>query len=97
VLRTTSAARRPSSVVTGADLTGPAVQEAIVSLRHLAASTPGLGEPVTTVLLGHGKVLVVSVPLAGSGSDGKSMRRSPHCETGHCQRASGRFTESTTR
>ncbi|HET7014081.1 MAG TPA: MMPL family transporter [Streptosporangiaceae bacterium] len=61
-------------VVTGNDLTGPAVQHAVVSLRHLAATTPGLGEPVTTAFLGHGQVLVVSVPLAGSGTDTKSYR-----------------------
>ena len=61
-------------VVTGLDLTGPAVRDAVVSLRHLAASTPGLGGPITTSLLGHGQVLVVSVPLAGSGTDAQSNK-----------------------
>jgi RND superfamily putative drug exporter len=59
-------------VVTGRDLTGPAVQHAVAALQGRAATSPALREPVTTTLLGHGQVLVVSVPLAGGGTDATS-------------------------
>jgi RND superfamily putative drug exporter len=56
-------------VVTGQDLSGPAVRHAVAAIARQAATSPALGEPVTTSLLGHGQVLVVSVPLAGAGTD----------------------------
>jgi putative drug exporter of the RND superfamily len=59
-------------VVTGQNLTGPAVRHAITALQGRAATSSALGEPVTTQLLGHGQVLVVNVPLAGSGIDATS-------------------------
>ena len=59
-------------VVTGRDLTGPAVQHAVAALQGRAATSPALREPVTTTLLGHGQVLVVSVPLAVGGTDATS-------------------------
>jgi putative drug exporter of the RND superfamily len=59
-------------VVTGHDLSGPAVRHAITALQGRAATSPALREPVTTELLGHGQVLVVNVPLAGSGIDATS-------------------------
>jgi RND superfamily putative drug exporter len=59
-------------VVTGQDLSGPAVRHAVAALQGRAAASTALREPVTTALLGHGKVLVVSVPLAGSGTDARS-------------------------
>ena len=61
-------------VVTGHDLTGPAVRHAVAALQRRAATNPALREPVTTTLLGHGQVLVVSVPLAGGGTDATSTR-----------------------
>jgi RND superfamily putative drug exporter len=59
-------------VVTGHDLSGPAVRHAITALQGRAATSPALREPVTTQLLGHGHVLVINVPLAGSGIDATS-------------------------
>src|SRR5215469_13373990 len=51
-------------VVTGRDLSGPAVRHAVTALREQAATSAAFREPVTATLLGHGHVLVVSVPLA---------------------------------
>ena len=59
-------------VVTGHDLSGPAVRHAVAAIAERAATSPALREPVTTSLLGHGQVLVVSVPLAGAGTDTQS-------------------------
>ena len=59
-------------VVTGRDVSGPAVRSAVFVLQHLAATSPALRQPVTTTLLGHGQVLLVSVPLAGTGTDATS-------------------------
>ena len=61
-------------VVTGHNLTGPAVRHAITALRGQAAAGTLLREPVTTALLDHGQVMVVSVPLAGGGTDATSNR-----------------------
>ncbi len=62
-------------VVTGEDLTGPQVTRAISALHAQAAASHGaIREPITTALLGHRQVLVVSVPLAGSGTDPASNR-----------------------
>src|SRR5580693_7017619 len=56
-------------VVTGHDLTGPAVRHAVAAVAGRAATSAALREPVTSTLLGHGQVLVVSVGLAGGGTD----------------------------
>jgi RND superfamily putative drug exporter len=61
-------------VVTGDNLTGPAVRHAITALQGRAATSTLLRDPVTTALLGHGQVMVVSVPLAGGGTDATSNR-----------------------
>jgi putative drug exporter of the RND superfamily len=61
-------------VVTGQDLSGPAVRHAVGALQGRAAASTALREPVTATLLGHGQVLVVSVPLAGGGTDATSNR-----------------------
>src|SRR5499427_663781 len=61
-------------VVTGNNLTGPAVRHAITALQGRAATSTLLRQPVTTALLGHDQVLVVSVPLAGGGTDATSNR-----------------------
>ena len=61
-------------VVTGGNLTGPAVRHAITALQGQAAASTLLRDPVTTALLGHGQVMVVSVPLAGGGTDATSNR-----------------------
>ena len=59
-------------VVTGHDLSGPQVRQAVAALQGRAATSPELREPVTTDLMGGGRVLMVSVPLAGGGTDAKS-------------------------
>jgi RND superfamily putative drug exporter len=61
-------------VVTGDNLTGPAVRHAITALQGRAATSTLLRQPVTTALLGHDQVMVVSVPLAGGGTDATSNR-----------------------
>jgi putative drug exporter of the RND superfamily len=65
-------------VVTGDDLSGPRVSDAITALRAQAAASHGaLREPITTALLGadqppRDQVLVISVPLAGHVTDATS-------------------------
>jgi RND superfamily putative drug exporter len=60
-------------VVTGNDLDGPAVGHAVAAMRTEAATTHGaIREPITTAMFGDGTVLVVSVPLAGGGTDSAS-------------------------
>jgi putative drug exporter of the RND superfamily len=59
-------------VVTGQGLDGAPVRQAISALQARAARGGPIREPVTSALLGHGSVLVVSVPLAGSGTDAAS-------------------------
>jgi RND superfamily putative drug exporter len=61
-------------VVTGEDLTGPGVRHAVTALQGRAATSTLLREPVTAALLDHGQVMVVSVPLAGGGTDATSNR-----------------------
>jgi RND superfamily putative drug exporter len=61
-------------VVTGDNLTGPAVRHAITALQGRAETSTLLRQPVTTALLGHDQVMVVSVPLAGGGTDATSNR-----------------------
>ncbi len=66
-------------VVSGQDVTGPKVLAAVDALRARAA-VKGAGEagggairePVTVTAVGGGRALVVSVPLAGNGSDSAS-------------------------
>jgi putative drug exporter of the RND superfamily len=61
-------------VVTGQGLDGAPVRQAISALQARAARGGPIREPVTSALLGHGTVLVVSVPLAGSGTNAASDR-----------------------
>jgi RND superfamily putative drug exporter len=61
-------------VVTGNDLSGPAVARAVAALQGRAATSPLLRQPVTAALFDHDRVLVVSVPLAGGGTDATSER-----------------------
>jgi putative drug exporter of the RND superfamily len=57
-------------VVTGRDLGGKQVSEAISALHGQVAATHGaIREPISTEMFGHDQVLIVSVPLAGSGTD----------------------------
>jgi RND superfamily putative drug exporter len=60
-------------VLTGSDLGGKQVSQAITALHREVAATHGaIREPITTAMFGHDQVLVVSVPLAGSGTDAVS-------------------------
>ena len=57
-------------VVTGQDLGGQQVSRAIAALHGQVAATHGaIREPITTEMFGNDQVLIVSVPLAGSGTD----------------------------
>jgi putative drug exporter of the RND superfamily len=60
-------------VVTGTDLGGSAVTDAVhaLSTRYAGADGP-LRLPVTTQMFGREQVLVVNVPLAGDGTDATS-------------------------
>jgi putative drug exporter of the RND superfamily len=60
-------------VVTGKDLSGQPVRQAVAALQGRAGTSGPLREPVTATLLGHGRVLVVSVPLAGDGTNRTSI------------------------
>ena len=54
----------------GADLGGKQVTRAIAALHGQVAGTHGaIREPISSAMFGHDQVLVVSVPLAGSGTD----------------------------
>ena len=54
----------------GADLGGKQVSQAIAALhREVAVSHGAIREPISTAMFGNNQVLVVSVPLAGSGTD----------------------------
>jgi RND superfamily putative drug exporter len=62
----------PAQVVVtarGAELTSPALRAALADLRTEAAP-----HPVTAAAVAHGRALIVSIPLAGSGTDAASMR-----------------------
>jgi putative drug exporter of the RND superfamily len=61
-------------VVTGQDLNSPQIRAAITALRSRAAASHGvLGQPITATLDDSGHVLVISVPLAGGGTDPVSV------------------------
>ena len=62
-------------VVTGQDLTGPAMRDAIAALQARAASAGPAGPihaPVTARPVADGRALILSVPLAGNGSNSVS-------------------------
>ena len=60
-------------VVTGHDLGGRQVSEAVAALHGQVTATHGaIREPISTAMFGHDQVLIVSVPLAGSGTNAAS-------------------------
>ncbi|MBV9384581.1 MAG: MMPL family transporter [Streptosporangiaceae bacterium] len=60
-------------VVTGQDLSSPRVAAAVSALHGEVAATHGaIREPISTTMLGNGQVLLISVPLAGAGTDAAS-------------------------
>jgi RND superfamily putative drug exporter len=60
-------------VVTGPDLTSPAVAHALAALERKASATGPIRTPVTAAFVAHGQGLIVNVPLAGNGSDNASV------------------------
>jgi putative drug exporter of the RND superfamily len=56
-------------VITGADLTGPAVRDAITALQARASARGPIREPVTASPVAGGQALIIDVPLAGNGED----------------------------
>src|SRR5579859_4800109 len=60
-------------VVTGQDLGGRQVGEAVAALHREVTLTRGaIREPIAAQMFGHDQVLIVSVPLAGAGTDATS-------------------------
>ncbi len=56
-------------VVTGGDVSGPAMRSKVAALQATASAHGVIHRPVTAQLVGHGRGMVISVPLAGDGSD----------------------------
>jgi putative drug exporter of the RND superfamily len=59
-------------VVTGQDLTGPAVRQAVTRLAADASPAGLIRTPVTASAIAGGRALVISVPLAGNGTNATS-------------------------
>jgi len=59
-------------VVTGRDLTSPAVRYALADLARSASARGAIRPPVTSGSVGDGRALVVNVPLAGNGTNAVS-------------------------
>jgi putative drug exporter of the RND superfamily len=59
-------------VVTGTDLSGPAVRNAIAALQARASADGPIREPITAAPVGGGRALLVNVTLAGNGTDAAS-------------------------
>jgi putative drug exporter of the RND superfamily len=60
-------------VVTGAGLGSQRVSQAVAALHGEVAATHGaIAEPITTQVFGNHQVMIVLVPLAGSGTDATS-------------------------
>jgi RND superfamily putative drug exporter len=59
-------------VVTGRELSGPAVRDAVIAIRRDASPTGQIRQPVIARYVAHGRALVIDVPLAGNGTDSVS-------------------------
>jgi putative drug exporter of the RND superfamily len=59
-------------VVTGRDLGRPAVRRAVIELTRAASAHGPIRQPVTAAPAAGGRAVLVSVPLAGNGSNGTS-------------------------
>jgi len=75
-------------VVTGQDLTGPAVSRALAALQGRATGSGPIREPVTVTSLDGGRGLLVSVPLAGSGQGAVSDAALLTLRNRYCRRRS---------
>ncbi len=56
-------------VVTGRDLAGPRIRDAVRALEGRASAGGPIGAPITVTAVASGQGLVIDVPLAGSGSN----------------------------
>ena len=80
VVRTLAAIQRafPQSpspaqvVVTGHDLSSPAVRDAVAAIRHDASPNGQMRQPVVASYAAHGRALLIDVPLAGNGTNSVS-------------------------
>jgi RND superfamily putative drug exporter len=61
-------------VVTGVDVSGPGIRAAVAALQTQASAHGVIHRPVTAQLAGGGRGLLISVPLAGNGTDATSRR-----------------------
>jgi putative drug exporter of the RND superfamily len=59
-------------VVTGSNLSGPAVKNAVAALEARASASGPIREPVTATPVAGGRGLIVNVTLAGNGTDAAS-------------------------
>jgi RND superfamily putative drug exporter len=59
-------------VVTGRDLSGPGMRAALAALQARASAGGVIHSPVTAAAVAGGRGLVISVPLAGNGTDSAS-------------------------
>jgi len=59
-------------VVTGSDLSGPAVRNAVAALEARASASGPIREPVSAAPVAGDRALVVNVTLAGNGTDATS-------------------------
>ncbi len=59
-------------VVTGTNLHGRAIEAAVSALRQTASATGPVRQPVTAAYVADGRAMIVSVPLAGDGTDARS-------------------------
>jgi putative drug exporter of the RND superfamily len=55
-------------VVTGADLTGPAMRRSVAALQARASGRGAIRGPITAAAAAGGRALIVQVPLAGNGT-----------------------------
>jgi putative drug exporter of the RND superfamily len=60
-------------VVTGANLSSPAMADAVTALRARASAGGPIHDPITATSIAGGRGLIVGVPLAGNGGDATSM------------------------
>jgi RND superfamily putative drug exporter len=60
--------------VSADDVSAPAVRDAIADLREEALATGLMSDPITVQTSPNGRVVLVSVPLAGAGTDETSFR-----------------------
>jgi putative drug exporter of the RND superfamily len=59
-------------VVTGSDLSGPAVRHAVAALEARASADGPIHAPITAQSVAGGRALIVNVTLAGNGTDAAS-------------------------